>query len=276
MSARSFGREEADLPSLNDLLSQADPHENDIFYEPRLAEAFPLRTTEARPSPTSHLLGSFSKPIYVEAAEFRMPLPPALDINRQLTLLTASKQFGAPTKTLIVDIEPSNYKTLSLGEVSAPLYGDDFPSEAVEYYVYTPDTTENAAFKSNSSEAFTEEPEYSTSVSVSKSVSISNNSKSPTDATLAVLTKIESPEIPSTPSSLSSTTISNFQSETLVTSEVPTAEKLVSYDFEEDYPEHSVLSPLAHILGGFRGELGPFGGDHASDGFVRGFRPIGF
>lgn len=269
-----------DRQSLDKLLLQADPHENDIFYEARPAVSIPRRERPARPSPTLHLLENFSKQRYIDASEFRMPLPPAIDINRQLTLLSASKSFRPPTKAES-DIEaPIDFVDYSFLPNPSPLFREDFPSDDVEYYQDTPkNSTIDVGSKFDSEQALAAVPQYSTSVSVSSSVSFSDNrsqrEEKDTPKSEQSVTDTSSTDIVSTTSE-PRTPIIDEKLAVSSSSESPKTAKLLRYDVEEDYPEYSVLSPLAHILSGFRGELGPFGGDHATDSFVRGFRPIGF
>ena len=217
--------------NLNELLSQADPSENEVF-----SESFPVRgeIRNTAINPAFHILETFSRPKYVEASEFRKSetpqpedfLPPSLDINRQLTLISASKSYRAPETVLTPADEPI--------EVDEGL-----PSPA-------------ALFRDDVSRTFNDP----------------NPDQSPIDVE-------EDGEEPFAPLPLAAAGLSEpFEvREDAKEQAVPFEESLPTLSFQRRKPLSHSLSPLGHILAGFHGEIGPFGGDHLRDSFISGFRP---
>ncbi|XP_018026018.1 pinin [Hyalella azteca] len=302
-----------------ELLAKADPSENDIFDE-----TVPEMEEEPEPansrSPTQHILEELSRPKYIDASEFRNVevLPPALDINRQLTLLAASKRIRPPVEIVHQQEEPVLDEELVkvFYRPGSPLFRDDFPSESIDYII---EPLESEVV-SNSTDKVS--PRISTSVSVSRSISYSNGSSAglnvPANETVSsstfstTIASITSATLSTTPiaktsnasAAASATTTASSPVEKFDAESLPLAETTAEFSpliAEEDpsyvvvgeyppyvesdafrlaepseYPVEGALSPLAHILAGFGGEHGPFGGDVRRDGFIEGFRPDGF
>lgn len=281
----------SDINTILELLEQADPAENDIFGE---AEVPRRAVPPKRQNPAFHLLDTLSRPTYIDASDFRdqEALSPALDINRQLTILSASKFVQPPVDIVHASEGPTvdeGIERLSFDDAS-PLFRDDFPSDDTDYII-EPLESEREIIADQDSETANEEPRISTSVSVSTSVTYSNGTSVANDS--------------SVPSTTESTTLASSPSSTTADPSIedhrePRAESLIAVEEEpsyivageyrptyvssddfrapglSSYPVESALSPLGHILSGFGAEFGPFGGDVRRDGFIRGFRPDGF
>ncbi|KAF2367154.1 hypothetical protein FHG87_002090 [Trinorchestia longiramus] len=301
-----------DINTVLELLDRADPSENDIFAEAMPEFKAPPRPS-ARPSPTQHILDALSRPRYIDASEFRAQgtLPPALDINRQLTLLSASKRIIPPVDIVhLQDEQTVDEHDRTFYNSSSPLFRDDFLSDSIDYIL------EPSESHDTSKQNDTLEPHFSTSVSVSTSVSFSNGNSSSSDnlssassqpgypATSAISSSTTTSLSPSTTASPTITTASSSSPTSAPThsTEDTKVEFLpLESDYDDppyvvageyaptyissdtfrftgpsEYPVDTALSPLSHILAGFGGELGPFGGDVRGDAFIRGFRPDGF
>jgi len=95
-------------------------------------------------------------------------------------------------------------------------------------------------------------------------------------ARLAVQSETELAEDSSSTTEASSATEAEISTTSSTTEATTEKEELLKFAFKKREPIVHSLSPLSHILEGFRSEFGPFGGDSSRDRFISAFRPEDF